>query len=336
MLTRDDPCGLVRSDVDRVPSGAVVKLDEDEILRRLERHGLIHRSVEMETEGEYLPTDVDWNNKDVPHRNHVHSLIDDVSFVTEPDLQAAVSLQTIAGMRMPVVLVHYDVDATHQTHVVTLLAWTMVTTHEFVRLSPTRTRAVTRYTIAGNRFWMLFFPLIRLLLRLNYRKLMSEDIPMRERRGQLRSWGYTFVEDDRPRDIRRSLRVDLDNVLIPGGEVPMPTAVPVSALSADRWTDVGRSDHFGLRLRLEGRRVVAYPRLCRHDGADLSQVEPTGDCVVCPWHGRRWQPVARLDLDEGEALSSTAWHELSLRDGVVTITYRAAEPAEAPTGTEQP
>lgn len=300
----------------------MVKLRHDEIVEQLERHGLRHRTVAMQVEGEYLPTDVDWNNKDVLHRNHVHSLIDDVLCVVEADLQAAISLQRIAGIRVPLVLTHYDSGPERQTHFVTLFAWTMVTEHRFEQVSPTRTLATTRYTVAGSRFWMLFFPLIRVLLRINYRKLMSEDTPVRERRGLLRRWGYTFTGDGAPRDIRSSLDAGVDNVLPPtDGDEPEPEPIALADVATDGWTFLGRSGHLGLKLRREGSHVVVYPRSCPHEGADLSDVEPSAGCLTCPWHGRQLGPVATLDLDGGDVVVGGPVHELAVGNGILTVRY---------------
>ena len=238
------------------------------------------RTVQMQTEGDYLPTDVDWNNKDVPHLNHVHSLVDDVTCVIERDVQASISLQKVLGITFPLILVHYDSGPNHQTHFVTILAWTMVTDHEFIPLSPTRTRAVTTYTVAARPFWMLFFPFIKALLQKNYRTLMSEDVPLRERRGWLRSIGYTFRGDDGPRDIRNSLPIGANNVLAPEpptGETPVFAPVPLGDLDAG-WTYLGRSDHLGLKLTREGDRIVAYARMC---GWTLARAHArSGDAVA--------------------------------------------------------
>lgn len=76
----------------------MVKLNHAAILEKLAEHGMRARSVQLDTQGEYLPTDVDWNNKDVVHRNHVHSLIEDVVCVIEHDLQASISFQKVLGV----------------------------------------------------------------------------------------------------------------------------------------------------------------------------------------------------------------------------------------------
>jgi nitrite reductase/ring-hydroxylating ferredoxin subunit len=304
----------------------VVRLNQDEIIARLVPHGYRFRKVRCEVEGTFQIADVDWNNKDVPHLNEVHAWANDVTCVVEEDLQASISLQKVLGIPFPLALVHYDSAGGHQTHFITVLAWAIVTEHEFVAVSPTRTRAITTYAVGANRFWMLFFPLIRALIRRNYRKLMSEDVPMRERRGRLRSWGYTFRGDEKPaRDIRDSLPVARNNVIPPAnGDAPGFDPVAVAELTADG-TLIGRSDHLGLRLCREGDAVVAYPRMCPHEGADLDGVTAVDRCVVCPWHARRIPPSAVLDLGAPDATATTRWHELELVDGHIVITSRAAD-----------
>lgn len=312
----------------------MVKLNRDAIVGRLEEHGLRHRTVTLQTEGEYLPTDVDWNNKDVPHLNYVHSQVSDVTCVIEKDLEASISLQKVLGIPFHLILVHYDTENERQTHFVTLLAWTMVTEHEFVQLTPTRTRAITSYTVASNRFWMLFWPILRQLLKRNYRKLMAEDGVLRERRGKLRSWGYTYRGDnDGPRDIRNSLVIAANNVLVsdPPPEVPTLAPVPLSSIG-DGWTYRGRNDHLGLKLTRRGGEILAFGRMCPHEGADLDPVEVIDNCqVMCPWHGRKLSPLAVLQLDQPHASADTDWHHLEVSGDVVQITITGTGAPGEPT-----
>ena len=304
----------------------MAKLSHDEIVRQLEAHGLRHRSVTFLTEGEYQPGDVDWNNKDVPHRNHLHSRINDVACVVTRDLQGSISLQKVAGITFPLILVHYDTGPNHQTHFVTQQMFTMVTEHSFENISPTRTRVTTTYTIAASRFWMLFFPLIRRLLAKNQALLMEEDSPMRERRGRLRSWGYTFRGDGGPRDIRATIPIAANNVLLPDPplEVPAIAPVPVERIPRDGFTYLSREDHLGLALTRDGDRVLAYPRLCPHEGARLDDAPMADGCLVCPWHGRELGPVATLDLREDEPHADTDWHHLEVVDGKLHVSVSEA------------
>lgn len=314
----------------------MARLTRDAIVAQLEGQGLHFRSVTLETEGEYLPTDVDWNNKDVPHLNHIHTWVKDVTFVVDRDLQASVSLQKVFGIPFPLVLVHYDNGPNHQTHVVTLLAWTVITRHDFVPLTATRTRAITTYTVGSSRFWMLLFPIVRRAIRRNYRQLMSEDVPLRERRGLLRSWGYTYRgDDDGPRDIRASLSITSDNVLPPAttADEPAPTRLPLAGITDRGWTLVGRSDHLGLKLTRRGSRILAYPRMCPHEGADLDGAADDDGCLTCPWHGRRIAPVAVLELEGGEPTVESPHHRFSVHEDHLSVeSVRPHSLGSTPTG----
>lgn len=316
----------------------VARLNRDAIVAQLEAHGLRFRTVTVQTEGEYLPTDVDWNNKDVPHLNHVHRWVNDVTCVVDRDLQASISLQKALGIPFPLVLVHYDSAPNQQTHVVTLLAWTIVTQHEFITVTPSRTRAVTSYAIGATPFWMLFFPLIGWVVRRNYRQLMSEDVPMRERRGRLRSWGYTFRGDEGPRDIRSTVPIANDNVVPPPAAVDPPTfpPTPLDEIGEAGWTLLGRSDHLGLKVQRQGRRVLVYPRMCPHEGADLDLTPAVDGCLSCPWHGRRLASIASLDLDDDEPRAETGRHRLHVEGGrlhISVIVDRTAPPTSPPAAT---
>jgi nitrite reductase/ring-hydroxylating ferredoxin subunit len=87
---------------------------------------------------------------------------------------------------------------------------------------------------------------------------------------------------------------------------------------------VGRSDHLGLKLRRVGDTLVAFPRMCPHEGADLDPIPLTEDCLTCPWHGRRLPPVATLDLTEDEVTATTASHQLVVTDGELHVTHGPA------------
>lgn len=304
----------------------MVKLGRDSVVAQLAAFGLRHRSLTLTTEGDYQPSDVDWNIKDIQHLNPVHSWKDHVTAIVEEDLQSQIDLHTIFGIQLPVVLVHYDAEEGKQAHYFSMLAWIVVTEKQFVVLSPTRTREETTYTVLASRYLRWTFPFICWVLRRNFAQLMSEDVPMRERRGQLRSWGYSFKGDERPvRDFRASLNIQRENVIRPDVDEPIDHTVALGEITDDGWAFVGRSDHRGLQLRRDDGRVVAFPRMCPHEGALLDGRELLDGCITCPWHGRRIAPSASVEVTGGTA--TTDVHELDVRDGSIHVTAcRAAAP----------
>ena len=156
---------------------------------------------------------------------------------------------------------------------------------------------VTTYAIGSKRYLKLLHPVVRRLITRNYENLMSEDIPMRARRGQLRRWGYGFRTDGPPHTFTSTLHI-LDENMVVKKELhpPPPVHLDQARLAAAGSEDIltTQSDHWGLRLSRRGEELVIFPRLCPHEGACLDRQTIDENSVRCPWHGRVLRPLASL------------------------------------------
>jgi nitrite reductase/ring-hydroxylating ferredoxin subunit len=303
---------------------AVPRRTQESMIAALTELGVHFRQVEVVTEGTYLPEDVDWNYKDVPHLNQVHGWATNVNGVTDEHAEASLNLQRVLGLRLPLVLSHYETGPYRHTYFFTLLVYSVVCETRIERTDDGTTRVTTNYGVGSSRPWMLAFPLISWVLRRNYRQLMREDVPMRERREQLRSWGYAFKGDGRPRTFPDSLKVERDNVVL----THQPESEEVAQLELGTFVEGertlwGRDDHLGLRIERHAEELDVYSRLCPHEGASLDDAERRDDCLRCPWHGRRLEPLARLLVRDGQEVDTTH-HHLRVQDGVLRIRVRAA------------
>ena len=292
--------------------------------------GVRFRHVEVVTEGTYLPEDVDWNYKDVPHLNQVHGWASNVNGVTDRDAEASLNLQRILGIRLPLVLSHYETAPYRHTYFFTLLFYSVVCETTIERTDQGTTRVVTNYGVGSSRVWMLAFPLIAWALRRNYHQLMTEDVPMRERREQLRSWGYTFRGDGQPRTFPDSLAIERNNVVVPTvpAAVDDPPEVSLDELSDGVVHQWGRSDHLGVRLQRRGDDLEVFPRLCPHEGAALDEAERADGCVRCPWHGREIPVLGVLRLEDGACLE-TEHHRLHVRGNALHVQQRSSAPSDS-------
>jgi len=96
----------------------------------------------------------------------------------------------------------------------------------------------------------------------------------------------------------------------------------VDQLPSDRGASVevcGRTVALFLR---EGR-VYALDDMCPHSGGPLSESEVDGGCVVCPWHG------ARFELDTGRSVGEFVCRDARsyparIVDGMVEVLLPAA------------
>jgi nitrite reductase/ring-hydroxylating ferredoxin subunit len=159
------------------------------------------------------------------------------------------------------------------------------------------TRTETRYAV-GTKSWFfsLFSPLIRFVMRKNWERFVADDRPLRSRRGDLRKQGFTFA-DVSPIDHRATLN-------IAGVGITPPLDSPGERIYEFNLSDnkaetklAGESDHFGLRVQFEEDVIRIFPRLCPHRGASLDAKGTIGLTISCPWHGRKFPPLASIAVD---------------------------------------
>lgn len=273
-----------------------------QIAQGLGRLGLTFRSFTVASEGAWSTEDADWNYKDIPHFNVVHSLTRSVPAVIDENIFAAVHMQRIAGIPVPIALADYVTAEGVQVYFTTLVCFVLVVETRIIPLTPpgasaARTRVETTYNVGGPRLAMVAFPLIRRILKANYKVLMAEDLPMREQRGRLRRAGYSFVSDGRPRTFVETTDLTTENVVDPPPATAIPAMVDLSALEPPGASVVVGDGPSGVRLlHGEGSEVLVFDRVCSHEGANLDEATLGRDCLVCPWHAKRVRPLAAFDL----------------------------------------
>ncbi len=276
------------------------------LARGLERHGLVFRSFVVSSEGEWAAEDADWNYKDVPHLNEVHSLASTVPAAIDDEVIATVNIQRIAGLPMPIALANYVAPDGSQVYYTTLFVFVLIvetriidTTPVGADAAPGRARVETSYRIGGPRVLMWFFPVLRRLLTANYRVLMSEDLPMREQRGRLRRAGYRFKSDGRPRTFAETVDLTVTNVIPPDVDLEHRSLVDLAPLAEPGATVVVGHGSAGVRLvRGVGSEILVFDRVCSHEGACLDSARLAGTSLVCPWHARRVKPLGSFAIDD--------------------------------------
>lgn len=260
------------------------------------------RTFSVSSRGEWTAEDADWNYKDVPHLNQVHSQAWAYGTAIDDDFIATINLQKIAGVQMPIALANYDASDGSQVYYTTLLCFVLIVE---TRLSDERIGengqvqgvAVTTYHIGGPRFAMWLFPVLKRTLTANYKVLMSEDLPMRDQRGRLRRAGYRFASDGRPRTFAETTDLTVMNVISPRALAPGSTTVDIGGLNTEGSSLVAGVGPAGLRfVRGPGSEVMIFDRVCSHEGAALDDAALHNGCLVCPWHAKRVKPVATVHL----------------------------------------
>jgi len=275
----------------------MITKSKDELIAKLKPAGFGFSEFQLVSEGHYETYDADWNYKDIPHLNALHKLVNSYPSSIDDHIVTSVNLQSVLGFVLPMIVVNYHSGKNRQTYYTSFLNLMLIVETEWTSLGVNETRVTTRYAI-GSRWYLKFLhPIVRRLITKNYRQLMSEDLPMRERRGRLRDWGYAYRTDGPVHSFEITLHI-LEENMVTKAELEPPPALHLSPaeLDAARAGDVftTRSDHWGLRLRIEGGRLQVFPRMCPHEGACLDTEPVDSATLKCPWHGRLLRPLATI------------------------------------------
>jgi nitrite reductase/ring-hydroxylating ferredoxin subunit len=291
-----------------------------DIVLALEAQGLRFRTFSLVLRSPHSIEDWDWNQRDLPHIPLIHGGFRLVPAAVDDELAVGLYVQEILGVRMPLVVSfhHGAQDERARVYEATLGPLALVIG---ARLEPLAggTEVTTTYSVGSPSWARPLLPLAERILRRNAERLQREDVPLVERRTQLRSWGYRFASDGEGASYRRSLDLGRANVIVPSGEV-RPEYVPLG--DGRREILVGRDDHLGLRVLQSGRGggVSVYPRMCAHEGASLDGCPVEGGVIRCPWHGRRIAALATFDLARGDdEARETAHHRLAIVGGTMSI-----------------
>lgn len=296
---------------------------KEQLIAQLKREGLVFSEFSVTHEGAYTPEDADWNYKDVPHLHHVHNLVEAVFSFVDNHCIATINMQKVLGLTFPMSVFNYESGPNEQTYYTTWFFFALIVNTKYQAIGENRTRVVTTYSV-GSPGWLKWcFPMIRWVLKRNYDDLMSSDIPMRERKGELRSWGYGFKSGGTHYSFERTMDIASSNVIL---SRPSSTSLEIDirdAAPVDGEYYFGRSDHIGVRVIRDKGSLKIFPRMCLHEGARLDGQPCSNGRIKCPWHGRTYQPLAVFDLNEQSRQEATAQYvDVVLDNFVLQIAPR--------------
>ncbi|MDB4793744.1 Rieske 2Fe-2S domain-containing protein [Methylacidiphilales bacterium] len=305
----------------------MIAKSKDELVAKLTGAGFVFSQFSLINEGDYEPYDADWNYKDVPHLNVLHKLVNGYPARVEDGIITTIILQNVAGFVLPMGLVCYHSGKNRQTYYTSFLTFLLIVETTWESIGEIRTRVVTTYAV-GSRWYLKFLhPIIQKLITRNYANLMADDVPMRTRRGQLRKWGYAFRTDGPPHSYATTLHI-LDENMVYKSELrpPKPVHLSMEQLAAARHEDIltTQSDHWGLRLTVEGDTLHVFPRLCPHEGACLDKQAIENVSMRCPWHGRILRPLTSISMPwpTQAAPIELRYHRLTLKNDGIDIEFK--------------
>ena len=271
--------------------------------------------------GEYSRDDADWNYKDVPHLNIVHSQVDSLQAWIAQEAIATINFQKIFFLTIPMVVFNYDAGKYNQVYF-TSFGPIMLLVNTVTRGDDKACKVTTNYCLFAKSPFHWFFPILQRLILRNNSILMSEDTPMRNRRGILRRAGHTFFSPTETYGYSFTTEIHRNNVRLTRKQKSVCLAMV--DLVNPRIKTVGEGvGILSFRVHREKNVVSIWATTCPHEGAELTvdqQCLKRG-FVECPWHGRRLAPVCVIQDGKLLRVNERLPYKVDFETESVTITY---------------
>jgi nitrite reductase/ring-hydroxylating ferredoxin subunit len=263
------------------------------MIQGLSAEGLVFTSSQQSLTGQYAPADAEWNYKDVPHLKEIHNQVEGIPGAITTEYWVGFFIQKIGPIRVPITVFNYGADPFSNIYFGAVGPFALIISTNWQDNGNSTTTVVTQYNLGSARYLRWMHGIVHKVLARNYKVLMEADTPMRLRRGELRSRGYTFAGDETGHGFIETINLQTVGVMPPSSAKPFSWVSEADKLPQGS-TFVGTDDVGGVRIIRENDKVFVFPRVCLHAGASLDDAKIDGDCIVCPWHGKRIQPLSVL------------------------------------------
>lgn len=253
--------------------------------------------------------DLVWNHMDQSHRPYIHRTYDAATRFYI-DRHASFSLTRFG--RWPIVIPVFDCHFKENGFYQVIVLFGLIAVVTVIECNPEgdHSKMDVSWAIASHRWLRFLHPFLhRRFVRLNDVQI-REDIPIRDRRIELRAAGYRFKTDN-PDFIN-------SNVIDNNAEFPPVDAPCVIAFGDLPDRDVVRIPVAGraFLFRRDGDAVDVWPGVCPHEGAELATSHLSGNALSCPWHGLEFGPRRLSGSDSAITLCGA---RLELGDGKIMV-----------------
>ena len=279
----------------------MIRNSRDKLIEQLSGEGIVFSTSTKMLSGEYQPDDADWNYRDIPHLNFVHSQVEGALAVASDDFLSSILVQKVGPIKIVLTVVLISGVNKGQFYYTSVGPIVLLIDTSWDLLNEIETKVTTRYSVGTTRFLKFIQPLVHKILARNYEILMSEDTPMRLQRGKLRARGFSFRQDEEGHSYSDSIQIAKNNLRHP----ELPAALIKINLTGIDEKPKEHWDETGFRSvvvhRSAGELFISRS-ICPHEGAALDGANCKDDNLECPWHGRLIKSWARFNLETGDSL----------------------------------
>ena len=297
-----------------------------EIISSLEKQNYKFNYYNSETVGNYLPEDADWNYKDIEHPKLVHSDFSAIPTYISKDMACSINLQKIPliGITLPLLIVNYEYSKFNQTYYTSFGPYIIFIDTNIKKIETDKTIVKTKYAIGSKSIFKFLHGLIGKILLKNYKKLMTEDTPMRDRKGKLRKIGHHFFFPNDTYPFNYSEQISESNVYLKNGEKNTIEINKNDILKSKNGNTIGEKiGVLSFFISNDENKINLWPSTCSHEGAELSLKCIKRERIFCPWHNRISIPIVTMDkINQNLKINNNKDYEVIDEEEKLKIIYK--------------
>ena len=297
-----------------------------EILNSLKLEGYKFTFFDVVNIGKYFPEDVDWNDKDVAHLNIVHTKVEGIQAVISDKIMSSIYFQTIPffGFKIPITVNSYEYSKFNIIYFTLYGPFILVVNSISKLIAENKTENIVTFAIGSNKILKLLHPIIKKMLVNNNNLLMSEDIPMRERRGILRKNSHSFFSNLNTYSYMFSTETYRANIFLKDVSNPIFVIDKKELITATDKQILGKKIGIGsffISIEADGSRRL-WSSTCPHEGAKLDKKCLNQDVLLCPWHNRKNFPLIKINEFDKIEIYKNVDFAIKEYDECIKIKYR--------------
>ena len=256
-----------------------------------EKKGFKFRNFTLSFIGDYLPDDADWNYKDIRHLNIVHKTLYGIQAINTRDVMCNINLQKIPvlGIEIPMTLFQYDAKKNNPIYISTLGPYVIIVNTIFDINEKNQTKISNTFSIGSKGIFRIFHSTIEKILRKNNKILMSDDIPMRSRKGQLRKNNHLFFKNTDSYSFEFTEDIERSNVYLNNNKenfIKIKKQIILESKHGEILGDENGVLSFFVTIDSDGKKKI-WPSTCSHEGAELNKNCLKENFLLCPWHNKK-------------------------------------------------
>lgn len=271
-----------------------------DLIESLERQDYKFYFFVAESNGNYFPEDSDWNYRDIPHSKYVHKNLTSIKAYSSKDIYGGINIIQLpfVNLSIPTVAIIYEQSKFNQMYFSTIGPYILIVNTVSKKIKENETNVKTSYALGSKGIFNYFHKFLSKLILKNYKQLMSEDVPMRLRRGELRKHGHKFYSDINA-SYKFTEEINRANVSLDTNSVK-EINIEKSNLDKSKDGDI-LGERFGLLsffISEKNNVKKLWPTTCVHEGANLNKKCIKGENIFCPWHNRIIKPLLLYKKNE--------------------------------------